>query len=236
MGFILYFYPKMVKGEAASYEKRVNQYYVVGRRLPTEDCPAPTLYRIRVFGRDEVLARSKFWYHMKRQHKIRRIQGEIVSTSQIFEKRTGVMRNYGIFLRYDARTTTVNMYKEFRDTSLCGAVSQLYMEMSGRHSGRGETIQIIKTAIVADADARREKTQQFAKGGVVFPKTRTVKRAPVKPCRPCSRLTDPPSSEYITVLLLTLISKMLEARCAAPLPVHLDLLCPNKMPFCLNPN
>merc|ERR1712160_198314 len=154
-------------GEAASYEKRVNQYYVVGRRLPTEDCPAPTLYRIRVFGRDEVLARSKFWYHMKRQHKI-------------FEKRTGVMRNYGIFLRYDARTTTVNMYKEFRDTSLCGAVSQLYMEMSGRHSGRGETIQIIKTAIVADADARREKTQQFAKGGVVFPKTRTVKRAPVK--------------------------------------------------------
>jgi large subunit ribosomal protein L18Ae len=140
--------------------------------------PEPTLYRIRVFARDEVLARSKYWYHMKRQHKIRRIQGEIVSTSQIFEKRAGVMRNYGIFLRYDARTTTVNMYKEFRDVTLCGAVSQLYMEMSGRHSGRGETLQIIKTSIVADADAVREKTVQFAKGGVVFPKTRTVKRAP----------------------------------------------------------
>merc|ERR1712166_1289689 len=177
MGFILYFYPKMVKGEAASYEKRVNQYYVVGRRLPTEECAAPTLYRIRVFGRDEVLARSKFWYHMKRQHKIRRIQGEIVSTSQIIEKRAGVMRNYGIFLRYDARTTTVNMYK-FRDVTLCGAVSQLYMEMSGRHSVRGETLQIIKTSIVADADAVREKTIQFAKNNVRFPKTRTVKRAP----------------------------------------------------------
>lgn len=148
--------------------------------MPSADVAEPTLYRIRIFARDEVLARSKFWYHMKRQHKIRRVQGEIISTSQIFEKRAGVMRNYGIFLRYDARTITVNMYKEYRDVTLCGAVSQLYMEMSGRHSGRGETIQIIKTAVVADADAKRQKTIEFSRGGVKFPKTRTIKRAPVK--------------------------------------------------------
>jgi large subunit ribosomal protein L18Ae len=117
---------------------------------------------------------------MKRQHKIRRVQGEIISTSQIFEKKAGVMRIYGIFLRYDARTTTVNMYKEFRDVTLCGAVSQLYMEMSGRHSGRGETLQIIKTSVVEDSEAKRAAVQQFAKGGVHFPKTRTVKRAPTK--------------------------------------------------------
>ena len=48
------------------------------------------------------------------------------------------------------------------------------------HSGRGETIQIIKTAVVADADAKRQKTIEFSRGGVKFPKTRTIKRAPVK--------------------------------------------------------
>lgn len=48
----------------------------------------PTLYRMRVFARDPVLARSKFWYFMKRQHKVRKIQGQIVSTSEVFEKKT----------------------------------------------------------------------------------------------------------------------------------------------------
>ena len=52
---------------------QVRQFYIVGRKLPSDAVPEPTLYRIRIFARDEVLARSKFWYHMKRQHKIRRI-------------------------------------------------------------------------------------------------------------------------------------------------------------------
>ena len=42
------------------------------------------------------------------------------------------MKNFGIFMRYDTRTCTVNMYKEYRDVTLCGAVSQLYLEMAGR--------------------------------------------------------------------------------------------------------
>jgi large subunit ribosomal protein L18Ae len=52
---------------------QVRQFYIVGRKLPSDKVPEPTLYRIRIFARDEVLARSKFWYHMKRQHKVRRI-------------------------------------------------------------------------------------------------------------------------------------------------------------------
>jgi hypothetical protein len=38
---------------------------------------------MRVFARDAVLARSKYWYHMKRQHKVRKVQGEIISTSEV---------------------------------------------------------------------------------------------------------------------------------------------------------
>ena len=95
---------------------------------------------MRVFARDPVLARSKFWYHMKRQHKVRKIQGEIVSTSEIFEKNSNNIKNYGIVFRYQTRTDTVNMYKEYRANTLTGAVSQLYMDLSGKHSARAETI------------------------------------------------------------------------------------------------
>ena len=116
---------------------------------------------------------------MKRQHKIRKIQGEIISTSEIFEKKTGAIRNYGIFLRYLTRNDNVNMYKEYRDTTLCGAVSQMYMEMSGRHSARGDTIQIIRTSVVPDNKLRRANISQFV-GDIKFPKTDQRLRAPTK--------------------------------------------------------
>ena len=131
----------MVKGQGvADSVKKVRQFYIVGRKNPSESNPNPTLYRMRVFARDEVLARSKFWYFMKRQHKVRRVQGEIVSVSEIFERSANSIKNYGIVLRYLTRTITVNMYKEYRDVSLCGAVSQMYSEMSGRHSARADSI------------------------------------------------------------------------------------------------
>merc|ERR1719163_2411076 len=149
----------MVKGVGVkSMQKNIHQYYIVGRRLPSESTPEPTLYRLRIFAANEVLARSKFWYHMKRQHKVRRIQGEIVSTSEVFEKKATSLKNYGIYLRYDTRTHTVNMYKEYRDTSLCGAVAQMYVDMSGRHSARSETIQIISTTRLAAQDLKRSAT------------------------------------------------------------------------------
>jgi large subunit ribosomal protein L18Ae len=152
----------------------------VGRALPTEENPNPELYRMRVFERDAVLARSKFWYHMKRQHKVRKIQGEIISTSEIFEKKSNCLRNYGIFIRYLTRTGTINMYKEYRDNTLCGAVSQMYMEMSGRHSARGETIQIIRTSVLNDSQLRRANVSQFVGNNVRFPKTDQRVRAPSK--------------------------------------------------------
>jgi len=45
---------------------------------------------------------------------------------QIFEKRPTTVKNFGIWVRYQSRTGYHNMYKEYRDTTLNGAVSQLY--------------------------------------------------------------------------------------------------------------
>ena len=158
----------------------MRQFFIVGRKLPSEADANPTLYRMRVFARDAVLARSKFWYFMKRQHKVRKIQGEIISTSEIFERKTGAIRNYGIMIRYLTRTGTVNMYKEFRDVSLCGAVSQMYLEMAGRHSAAQNSIQIIRTSVLGNNEVKRAQVSQYTSQQIKFPKTNTLKRAPSK--------------------------------------------------------
>ena len=76
---------------------------------------------------------------------MRASQGEIVSVSEVNEKRTGTVQNYGIVLRYVSRTGIVNMYKEYRDISLNGAVSQLYQEMASRHRAAIDALHIIST-------------------------------------------------------------------------------------------
>ena len=105
------------------YYLQVRQYWVAGRQTPSEENPNPTVYRIRVFAKNIVIARSQFWYEMKRQNKVRKCQGEIVEVSEIFERKTNSLKNYGIVLKYLTRADVVNMYKEYRDNTLCGAVS-----------------------------------------------------------------------------------------------------------------
>ncbi|XP_016707150.1 60S ribosomal protein L18a-like [Gossypium hirsutum] len=66
----------------------------------------------------------------------------------IFEKNPTKIKNYGIWLRYQSRTGYHNMYKEYRDTTLNGAVEQKYTKMASRHRVRFPCIQIIKTATI----------------------------------------------------------------------------------------
>eukprot|EP00350_Pseudokeronopsis_sp_OXSARD2_P011067 CAMPEP_0170555854 /NCGR_PEP_ID=MMETSP0211-20121228/13922_1 /TAXON_ID=311385 /ORGANISM="Pseudokeronopsis sp., Strain OXSARD2" /LENGTH=114 /DNA_ID=CAMNT_0010865859 /DNA_START=12 /DNA_END=356 /DNA_ORIENTATION=+ len=114
----------MVKGVGVnSMQQDVRQFYVVGRKIPSEKDPNPTLYRIRVFAKNSLFAKSRFWYFMKRQHKVRKIQGEVVSVSEIFEKKPKAIRTYGILFRYLSRTEIINMYKEYRDITLNGAIA-----------------------------------------------------------------------------------------------------------------
>jgi large subunit ribosomal protein L18Ae len=115
---------------------------------------------------------------MKRQNKVRKCQGEIVSVSEIFEKKTAAIKNYGIVLKYSTRRDVVNMYKEYRSTTLCGAVAAMYQEMAGRHSARGDSIHIIKTVVQPNESVLREQTKQFLRCDLKFPKFTIQKRAP----------------------------------------------------------
>ena len=77
---------------------------------------------------------------------MKKTTGEILDCVELLDKNSRTVKNFGIWLRYDSRSGTHNMYREIRDTTLTGAVTQLYDEMSGRHRARPRSIQIIRTA------------------------------------------------------------------------------------------
>jgi large subunit ribosomal protein L18Ae len=155
---------------------KYHQYQVVGRHLPTEAQPEPEVFRLRLFATDAVRARSKFWYFLRKLKKVKKANGQIVAINEIFESAPTVVKNYGIWIRYQSRTGFHNMYKEYRDTTLNGAVEQMYDEMGGRHRVRAPCLQIIKTATVANEFCKRDNTKQFHADDISFPLTHKVVR------------------------------------------------------------
>lgn len=142
---------------------KMRQFQVVGRKAPSEEQPNPEAYRMIVFATNPVIAKSKFWYYMHQFHKMKKTTGEILDCVEIFEKNSRIVNNYAIWLRYSSNSGTHNMYREFRDVTLTGAVSQLYDEMAGRHRTRPRSIQIIRTGIVGAGSLRRANPMQYAK-------------------------------------------------------------------------
>lgn len=153
---------------------KMNQYQVVGRKAATDETPNPEAYRMIIFAPNAVIAKSKFWYYMHQFRKMKKTTGEILDCVEIVEKNSRIVKNYGIWLRYNSRSGTHNMYREFRDLTLTGAITQLYNEMAGRHRTRPRSIQIIRTATLGAKDLKRENPMQFAKKNVKFPLTHRV--------------------------------------------------------------
>jgi len=156
---------------------KMRQYQVVGRKAATPENPNPEAYRMLIFAPNPVIAKSKFWYYMHQFRKMKKTTGEILDCVEIVERNSRTVKNYGLWLRYSSRSGTHNMYREFRDLTLTGAVSQLYDEMAGRHRARPRSIQIIRTAVVQAKDLKRPNPMQFAAKNVKFPLTHRVHSA-----------------------------------------------------------
>merc|ERR1711990_961568 len=107
------------------------QYEVIGRHVPTERDPKPKAYRMKLFTKNETKARSRFWYFIRRLVKMKKANGEILSIKEIFEQKPEKVSKYGIWLGYNSRSGTTNMYKEFSALTKNDAVEQMYQEMAG---------------------------------------------------------------------------------------------------------
>nr|KAF6349992.1 ribosomal protein L18a [Myotis myotis] len=79
---------------------------------------------MRIFAPNHVVAKSRFWYFVSQLKKMKKSSGEIVYCGQVFEKSPLRVKNFGIWLRYDSRSGTHNMYREYRDLTTAGAVTQ----------------------------------------------------------------------------------------------------------------
>lgn len=62
---------------------RLQEYQVIGRKLPTEKDANPKLYRMRVFAPNDVVAKSRFWYYLRKLRKAKKATGEIVSVNLV---------------------------------------------------------------------------------------------------------------------------------------------------------
>ncbi|PNW88855.1 hypothetical protein CHLRE_01g047750v5 [Chlamydomonas reinhardtii] len=155
---------------------KFHQYQVVGRHLPTAADANPTVYRMKVWAEDDVKAKSKFWYFLRKLRRVKKANGQIIACNEIFERKPTLAKNYGIWVRYQSRTGVHNMYKEYRDVTLNGSVSQMYQEMASRHRVRPSSIQIIKTATVDYHSCKRANTKQFHNEKISFPVTQKLAR------------------------------------------------------------
>ena len=68
-------------------------------------------------------------------------------TLKINEKRPLKAKNFGIWIRYDSRSGTHNMYKEFRELTRTDAVESLYQDMAARHRARFGSIHVCHSRI-----------------------------------------------------------------------------------------
>ena len=108
--------------------------------------PNPPLYRVRLFAPDPIAAKSRFWYFVSYYKKVNKTAGEIVSVKKIAEKSPTVVKNFGVWLRYDSRSGSHNMYREYRSTHTADAVTQAYRDMGARHRARPGSIQILRVS------------------------------------------------------------------------------------------
>ena len=165
-------------------------YQVVGRKAPTPADSEPPAYRMKLFAPNEVVAKSRFWYFLHQYRNMKKTTGEILDVNEIREKDPTTVKNYALWLRYDSRSGTHNMYREYRALKLNDAVDAMYSEMAGRHRARPRSIQIIRTAIIDSKDVKRENMMQFVdidnEGNpkeVKFPLPHRIMRAPSKSLR-----------------------------------------------------
>ncbi|KAK2029965.1 ribosomal L18ae protein family [Colletotrichum zoysiae] len=149
---------------------RLTEYEVIGRHLPTESNPTPALYRMTIFAPNVTVAKSRYWYFLRGLKKVKKATGEIVSVKEIQEKHPLKVKNFGVWLRYDSRSGTHNMYKEYREMSRTDAVEALYSDMAARHRARFRSIHILKVVELEKGDdVKRPYIKQLLTKDLSFP-------------------------------------------------------------------
>lgn len=102
--------------------------------------------------------------------KLKKASGEIISVNEILEKKPMKVKNFGLWIRYDSRSGTHNMYKEYRAMSRVEAVEQMYSDLAARHRARFRSVHILKVVeLEKNADVKRPYIKQLLDPKLRFP-------------------------------------------------------------------
>jgi len=153
----------------------LKQFRIVGRRLPTEKETTPPLYQMKIFAPNYVQAKSRFWYFIALLKNVKKANGEVLACDEIFDRKPTKIKNFAIWLRYDSRSGTHNMYREYRDLTTAGAVTQLYRDMGSRHRARAHSIQVMRVEEIAASKCKRANVLQYHNQKIRFPLLHRVK-------------------------------------------------------------
>ncbi|WP_411023048.1 eL20 family ribosomal protein, partial [Salmonella sp. s51228] len=151
------------------FRGKIREYRVIGSKRPTESEPKPPPFHMEIFAPNEVVAKSRFWYYCTKLKKIKKTQGVILQCVNIAPKKPLTVKNFGIWIRYDSRSGTHNMYREFRDLTRVGAITTCYREMAARHRARPHSIHIRKIEEIKASKCRRPHVKQFHNSKIKFP-------------------------------------------------------------------
>ncbi|QWW24703.1 hypothetical protein CA7LBN_003560 [Candidozyma auris] len=157
---------------------RLNEYQIIGRRLPTEAVPEPKLFRMRIFAPNAVVAKSRYWYFLQKLYKVKKASGEIVALNVIADSTPTKVKTYGIWIRYESRSGIHNMYKEYRDVTRVGAVETMYQDLAARHRARFRNIHILKVVeLKKTEDVKRQYVKQYLAKDLKFPLPHRVQKS-----------------------------------------------------------
>ncbi|RZB57876.1 60S ribosomal protein L18a, partial [Glycine soja] len=60
-----------------------HQCQVVGRALPTEADQHPKIYRMKLWATNEVRAKSKFWYFLRKLKKVKKSNDQVLAIKEV---------------------------------------------------------------------------------------------------------------------------------------------------------
>lgn len=93
----------------------------------------------------------------------------MITFFKVYDRKPLKIKNFAIWLRYDSRSGTHNMYREYRDLTTEGAVTQCYRDMGAKHRARAHSIQIMKIEEIAANKCRRPNITAFHNSKIKFP-------------------------------------------------------------------
>lgn len=80
----------------------------MGRKAPTKTDENPPAYRMKLFAKNEVMAKSRFWYFMHQMRKMKKTTGEILDVNEV---RATILAQCFTFVSFLKQRSSVTLFQ-----------------------------------------------------------------------------------------------------------------------------